>query len=145
MLNKIDVEILWTLKKLSKNLTKSDIVKNNDSLIFNDKFRLRLLFLKDEGFVTMESIQDYGIHYGIKKKASDLIWSGVIRNDILNLLNISEFSVDKIIQFIDDSAENIRDELSSLKYSDSPIIESVTRNGEEQFKLTSVGQRYFQG
>ncbi len=144
MLNKIEVEILWTLKKLSKNSTKSDIVKNNDRLIFNDKFRLRLLFLKDEGFVTMESVQDYGIHYAINKKALDLIWSGVTRNDILNLLNISEFPIDKIIQFIDDSAENIHNELNSLKYPDSSIVESVTRNGEEQFKLTSVGQRYFQ-
>ena len=68
VLNKIDVEILWTLKQLSKNSTKSDIVKNNDNLVFNDKFRLRLLFLKDEDFVEMESIQDYGVHYGIKKR-----------------------------------------------------------------------------
>ena len=143
MLNKTDVEILWTLKELSKNLTKSDIVKSNDSLTFNDNFRLRLLFLKDEDFVTMTSIQDYGVHYEIKKKALDLIWSDVTRDNILNLLNISEYPTDKITQFVDDSAENIRDELNSLMLSDSPLIESITTNGEEQFRLTVIGKQYF--
>ena len=142
VLNKIDVEILWTLKQLSKNSTKSDIVKNNDNLVFNDKFRLRLLFLKDEDFVEMESIQDYGVHYGIKKKALDLIWSDVTRDNILNLLHISEYSTDEITQFVDDSAKNIRDELNSLKLSDSPLIESITRNGEEQFRLTVIGKQH---
>ncbi|QMU55092.1 MAG: hypothetical protein GKS07_09495 [Nitrosopumilus sp.] len=143
MLNKTDVEILWTLKELSKNSTKSDIVKSNDSLTFNDNFRMRLLFLKDGDFVTMESVQDYGIHYGIKKKALDLIWSDVTRDNILNLLSISEYPINKITQFMDDSAENIRDELNSLKLSDSPLIESVMTNDEEQFKLTVIGKQHF--
>lgn len=143
VLNKTDVEILWTLKQLSKNSTKSDIVKNNDNLIFNDEFRLRLLFLKDEDFVKMESVQDYGVHYGIKQKAMDLMWSDVTRDNILNLLHISEYSVGKIMQFIDDSAENIRDELNSLKMSNSPLIESVTRHDEEQFMLTAIGKQHF--
>lgn len=142
MLNKTDVEILWTLKQLSKNSTKSDIVKNNDRLIFNDKFRLRLLFLKDEDFVEMESVQDYGIHYGIKKKALDLIWSEIARDNILNLLDISEYSVDEITQFVDDSAENVRDELNSMRLSDLPLIEFVTSNGEGKFRLTSVGKQH---
>ena len=142
MLNKTDVEMLWTLKQLSKNSTKSDIVKNNDNLIFNDKFRLRLLFLKDEDFVEMESVQDYGVHYGIKKKALDLIWSDVTRDNILNLLNISEYSTDEITQFVDDSAKNIHDELNSLKLSNSPLIESITRNGDEQFRLTVIGKQH---
>jgi hypothetical protein len=143
VLNKTDVEILWTLKELSKNLTKSDIVKSNESLIFNDDFRLRLLFLKDADFVEMESVQDYGVHYGIKKKALDLIWSDVTRDNILNLLNISEYPTDKITQFVDDSTENIRDELNSLMLSDSPLIESITTNGEEQFRLTVIGKQRF--
>jgi hypothetical protein len=143
VLNKTDVEILWTLKELSKNLTKSDIVKSNDSLIFNDDFRLRLLFLKDADFVEMESVQDYGVHYGIKKKALDLIWSDVTRDNILNLLNISEYPTDKITQFVDDSTENIHDELNSLMLSDSPLIESITANGEEQFRLTVIGKLRF--
>ena len=142
MLNKTDVEILWTLKRLSKNSTKSDIVKNNDNLIFNDKFRLRLLFLKDEDFVEMESVQDYGVHYGIKKKALDLIWSDVTRDNILNLLYISEYSTEEITQFVDDSAKNIRDELNILKLSDSPLIESTTTNGAEQFRLTVIGKQH---
>ncbi len=137
------MEILWTLKELSKNSTKSDIVKSNDSLTFNDNFRMRLLFLKDGDFVTMESVQDYGIHYGIKKKALDLIWSDVTRDNILNLLSISEYPINKITQFMDDSAENIRDELNSLKLSDSPLIESVMTNDEEQFKLTVIGKQHF--
>jgi hypothetical protein len=143
VLNKTDVEILWTLKELSKNSTKSDIVKSNDNLTFNDNFRLRLLFLKDEDFVTMESVQDYGVHYGVKKKALDLIWSDVTRDNILNLLNISEYSTDKITQFVDYSAENIRDELNSLKLSDSPLVESITTNGEELFRLTIIGKQNF--
>ncbi len=142
MLNKTDVEILWTLKQLSKNSTKSDIVKNNDNLIFNDKFRLRLLFLKDEDFVEMESVQDYGVHYGIKKKALDLIWSDITRDNILNLLSISEYSFDEITQFVDDSTENICDELNSLKFSDSPLIKFITRNGEDKFRLTCDGEQY---
>ena len=91
----------------------------------------------------MESVQDYGVHYEIKKKALDLIWSDVTRDNILNLLNISEYPTDKITQFVDDSAENIRDELNSLMLSDSPLIESITTNGEEQFRLTVIGKQRF--
>jgi hypothetical protein len=141
MLNKTDVEILWTLKQLSKNLTKSDIVRNNDKLIFNDKFRLRLLFLKDNDFVDMESIQDYGVHYRIKKKSLDLIWSDVTRDNILNLIQIDEYTFDEILRIIDDSNENIRTVLNSLEHDHSPMIEFMIINEEKRFRLTSVGKQ----
>ena len=142
MLNKTDVEILWTLKQLSKNLTKSDIVRNNDNLTFNDKFRLRLLFLKDNDFVDMESIQDYGVHYRIKKKSLDLIWSDVTRDNILNLIQIDEYTIDEILRIVDDSDENIRTEISSLEHDNSPMIEFMIINEEKRFRLTSVGKQF---
>lgn len=142
MLNKTDIEILWTLKTLSKNLTKSDIVRNNDKLTFNDKFRLRLLFLKDNDFVEMESIQDYGVHYRIKKKSLDLMWSDVTRDNILNLAQITECTLDEILHFVDDSDENIRSELSLLERGDLPMIKSVMRNEEKRFSLTHAGKQY---
>ncbi len=142
MLNKTDVEILWTLKHFSKNLTKSDIVRNNDKLTFNDKFRLRLLFLKDNDFVEMDSIQDYGVHYRIKKKSLDLIWSNVIRENILNLIQITEYTLDEILRIIDDSDENIRTELSMLEHENFPKVEFIPINEEKKFRLTSVGKQY---
>ena len=141
MLNKTDVEILWTLKKLSKNSTKSDIVRNNDKLTFNDKFRLRLLFLKDNDFVDMESIQDYGVHYRIKKKSLDLIWSDVTRYNLLNLIQITGYAIDEIMRIIDDSDENICTELSSLEHDNPPMIEFIMINEEKKFRLTLVGKQ----
>ena len=142
MLNKIDVEILWTLKSLSKNSTKSDIVRNNDKLIFDDKFRLRLLFLKDNDFIEMESIQDYGVHYRITKKSLDLIWSDVTMGNLLNLIQITNYTLDEIIRIVDDSPENIRAELNSLEHGYSPMIEFSMTNEEKKFRLTSVGEQY---
>lgn len=142
MLNKTDVEILWTLKLLSKNSTKSDIVRNNDKLTFNDKFRLRLLFLKDNDYVDMESIPDYGVHYRIRKKSLDLIWSDMLRDNLLNLIQIAECTIDEIIHFVDDSAENIRTELDSLKNGNLPLIESIMINKENKFILTSIGMQH---
>ena len=142
MLNKTDVEILWTLKILSKNSTKSDLVRSNDKLTFNDKFRLRLLFLKDNDFVEMESIQDYGVHYRITKKSLDLVWSDVIMVNLLNLIQIAEYTLDEIIRIVGDSPENIRAELNSLEHGYSPMIEFLMVNDEKKFRLTSVGEQY---
>jgi hypothetical protein len=142
MLNKTDVEILWTLKLLSKNSTKSEIVKNNDKLTFNDKFRLRLLFLKDNDFVEMESVQDYGVHYRIKTKSLDLLWSDVTRRNLLNLIQVAEYTLDEIMHFVDDTAENIHAELSSLENCNSPMVEFIIINEEKKFRLTSIGEQY---
>jgi hypothetical protein len=142
MLNKTDIEILWTLKQLSKNSTKSEIVRNNDKLTFDDKFRLRLLYLKDNDFVEMESIQDYGVHYRIKKKSLNLIWSDVTKNNLLNLIQIFEYTLDEIMRIADDSAEDIRAELNSLECGDSPMIEFSMLNEEKMFRLTSIGKVY---
>ncbi len=139
LLNKTDLEILWTLKSLSRNLTKSEIVSNNDRLTFNDKFRLRLLFLKDHDFVEMESIQDYGVHYRINKKSLDLLWSDNPRHNLLNLIQIADFTLEEIMHFIDDSVEDINLELNLLKNCDSPMIEYVMMGEEERFHLTSNG------
>jgi predicted transcriptional regulator len=89
----------------------------------------------------MESIQDYGVHYRIKKKSLDLIWSDVIRDNILNLIQIDEYTFDEILRIVDDSNENIRTELSLLEQDKSPMIEYIMINEEKRFRLTSVGKQ----
>ncbi len=142
MLNKTDVEILWTLKSFSKNLTRSEIVSNNDRLTFNDKFRLRLLYLKDNDFVEMQSIQDYGIHYGIKKKSIELIWSDTVRSNILNLIKIAQYTLDEILYFLDDSSEDVRKEIDLLQCCEYPMIKLVIINNEKKFQLTPAGENF---
>ena len=61
------------------------------------------------------------LHYRIKKKSLDLIWSDVTRDNLLNLIEIGDYTVDEITHFIDDSVENIRIELNSLFLDDPPL------------------------
>ena len=73
-MDKLDVEILWTLKQSSLHALRiPDMVKNNKRLSINNELKEKLQFLEEHEMIKIQNKSDYDAGYTIKKKGSDLI------------------------------------------------------------------------
>ena len=87
-MDKLDVEILWTLKQSSHALKIPDMVKNNKRLSISNDLKEKLQFLKEHEMIKIHGRSDDNAGYTIKKKGSDLIWNGEIWEQIFNLIKL---------------------------------------------------------
>ena len=87
-MDKLDVEILWTLKQSSDALKIPDLVKNNKRLSISNDLKEKLQFLKEHEMIKIHGRSDDDAGYTIKKKGSDLIWNGAIWEQIFNLIKL---------------------------------------------------------
>jgi len=88
-MDKLDVEILWTLKQSTSHALRiPDMIKNNKKLTINDELKEKLRFLKEYEMIESKSKSDDDASYTIKKKGSDLIWNGEIHEQIFNLIKL---------------------------------------------------------
>ena len=88
-MDKLDVEILWTLKQSAPQALRIlDLVKNNKKLTINDELKEKLRFLKEHELIEIKGKSDNDAGYTIKKKGSDLIWNGEISEQIFNLIKL---------------------------------------------------------
>ena len=88
-MDKIDVEILWTLKQSSPHALKiQEVVKNNKKLSSNDELKEKLQSLEDHGVIESSNIAGKDTEYIITKKGNDLIWNGETWNQIFNLIKL---------------------------------------------------------
>ena len=88
-MDKIDVEILWTLKHSPSSALKiQDMVKKNKKLSIKDRLKEKLQSLEDDGMI--ESNDEIGddVGYTITKKGDDLIWKGETWKPIFNLIKL---------------------------------------------------------
>ena len=88
-MDKIDVEILWTLKQSSPHTLRiHDVVKKNKKLLLNDELKGKLHSLENDGIIESTNMADNDISYTITKKGNDLIWNGEPWNVIFNLIKL---------------------------------------------------------
>ena len=88
-MDKLDVEILWTLKQSTSHALRiPDMIKNNKRLTINDELKEKLRFLKEHEMIEIKGKSDNDVGYIIKKKGSDLIWNGEIHEQIFNLIKL---------------------------------------------------------
>ena len=88
-MDKIDVEILWTLNQSSPHALRiQDMVKKNKKLSNNDELKGKLHFLENDGITESTNVADDEASYAITKKGNDLIWSGESWNVIFNLIKL---------------------------------------------------------
>ncbi len=88
-MDKIDVEILWTLKQSSPHaLSIHDVVKKNKKLSLNDELKCKLDSLENDRIIESTNIADNDISYTITRKGNDLIWNGEPWNVIFNLIKL---------------------------------------------------------
>jgi hypothetical protein len=68
-MDKIDVEILWTLKQSSPHALRiQDVVKKNKKLSISDEIKERLHSLENDGMVESANVADDCIGYTNTKK-----------------------------------------------------------------------------
>ena len=88
-MDKLDVEILWTLKQSTSHILRiPDMIKNNKRLTINDGLKEKLRFLEEHGMIETRGKSYDDASYTIKKKGSDLIWNGEIHEQIFNLIKL---------------------------------------------------------
>ena len=88
-MDKIDVEILWTLNQSSPHALRiQDMVKKNKKLSNNDELKGKLHFLENDGITESTNVADDEASYAITKKGNDLIWSGESWTVIFNLIKL---------------------------------------------------------
>jgi hypothetical protein len=87
--DKLDVEILWTLKQSTSHALRiPDMIKSNKRLTINDELKEKLQSLKEHEMIEIQGKSDGDAGYTIKKKGSDLIWNGEIHEQIFNLIKL---------------------------------------------------------
>ncbi len=88
-MDKMDVEILWTLKQSSPHALKiQDMVKKNKKLSLNNELKGKLHSLENDEIIESTNMVDDNISYTITKKGNDLIWNGEPWNVIFNLIKL---------------------------------------------------------
>ena len=88
-MDKIDVELLWTLKQSSPHpMEIQAIKKKNKTLSKNENLMEKLEHLKSDGLIESRSIADKDTSYTITKKGDGLIWKGETWEPIFNLIKL---------------------------------------------------------
>ena len=88
-MDKIDVEILWTLKESpSQYIGIQDMIKKNKKLSKNNTLTEKLQSLKKDNLVDVHNINGNDVNYTITKKGNDLIWKGETWKPIFNLIKL---------------------------------------------------------
>ena len=144
-MDKIDVEILWTLKHSpSHALRIKDMVKNNKKLSINDKLKEKLQSLEKDGMIESGHVTGKDIGYTIIKKGDDLIWSGETWDMIFNLIkliNPEKYTSNEIRRITNKSlietVKNIEYLRKKLK-----IIDGQSQGFKLYFVLSEKGKSY---
>ena len=129
----IDVEIMWTLKQTESHYLKDiDIRKNNASLTNNDQLDTKLRYLAEGGLI--ESVPAvFGSGYMLKKSGNDLFWSNKLRNRILNLLYVCDYSIKDLSRLLHGDPESVSDIIRKLQNESPQLVEN---NGDDDDSVT---------
>ena len=144
-MDKIDVEILWTLKQSSPHALRiQDAVKKNKKLSNSDELKEKLHSLENDGMVESANMTNDETSYTITKKGNDLIWSGESWNVIFNLIKLvdpEKYTSNDIRRITDkslvESVKNIEYLRKSLK-----IIDGQPQGFKLYFVLSEKGKSF---
>ena len=147
-MDKIDIEILWTLKHSpSHALRIQDMVKNNKKLSNNDKLKEKLQSLEEDGIIESSNSIGNDIDYTITKKGDDLIWKGETWKPIFNLIklvNPEKYTSNEIRRITNKSLiECVRD-IEYLR-KELKLIDGQSRGFKLYFILSEKGKSYGTG
>jgi len=143
--DKIDVEILWTLKQSSSHALRiQDMVKNNKKLSSDDKLNEKLQSLENNEVIESDNVADKETSYTITKKGNDLIWNGETWDQIFNLIklvNPEKYTSNEIRRITNksliESVKNIEYLRKGLK-----IIDGQPQGFKLYFVLSEKGKAY---
>ena len=144
-MDKIDVEILWTLKQSSPNpMEIQGIRKKNKTLSKSENLIEKLGHLKADGLIESQNAADDDVSYKITKKGDSLIWNGETWKPIFNLIklvNPEKYTSNDIRRITNKSlVECVRD-IEFLR-KELNLIEGKSKGFKLHFVLSEKGRSY---
>lgn len=143
-MDRIDVEILWTLKQSQSHYLKEiDIRKNNPKLTNNNELEAKLRYLEEGKFI--EAVPAvFGSGHLLRKSGNDLFWDGKLKKRILNLLFVYDYTLADLNRLLCDDSDNVFRTIQ-LMQKEHPLLvkrNDSLSNGETHYTITSVGETY---
>ena len=144
-MDKLDVEILWILKKSSPHTLKiQEIVKNNKRLSSDDKIKEKLQMLEKDGMIESKNVDNNDIGHTIKEKGSNLIWNGEIWEQIFNLIKLvhpEKYTSNEIRRITNKS---LMESVRGIEYlrKERKLIDGQSQGFKLYFVLSEKGKLY---
>ena len=145
-MDKLDVEILWTLKQSTPYALRiPDLIKNNKKLTINDELKEKLRFLKEHEMIeTLDNSDDDDVGYTIKKKGSDLIWNGEISEQIFNLIKLVDPEMYTSNEIRRITNKSLMESVRGIEYlrKERKLIDGYSQGFKLYFILSEKGKSY---
>ena len=144
-MDKLDVEILWTLKQSTPQALRIlDLVKNNKKLTINDELKEKLRFLKEHEIIESKGKFDNDVVYTIKKKVSDLIWNGEISDQIFNLIKLVDPEMYTSNEIRRITNKSLIESVRGIEYlrKERKLIDGYSQGFKLYFILSEKGKSY---
>ena len=144
-MDKLDVEILWTLKQSTPQALRIlDLVKNNKRLTINDELKEKLQFLKKHELIETKGKSDNDVAYTIKKKGSDLIWNGEISEQIFNLIKLVDPEMYTSNEIRRITNKSLMESVRGIEYlrKERKLIDGHSQGFKLYFILSEKGKSY---
>ncbi len=143
VVDKIDVEILWTLKQSNSNpMGIEEIVKKNKTLSKNDKvLDEKIQSMCKDGVIETSNRKDL---YKLTKKGSDLIWKGETWKPIFNLIKLVDperYTSNEIRRITNKSLIECVTDIEFLR-KEIKLIEGKSKGFKLHFILSEKGRSY---
>ena len=144
-MDKIDVEILWTLKQSASNsMGIQDMMKKNKILSKNDTLSEKLQSLKKDELIGVRNVNGNDINYTITKKGNDLIWKGETWKPIFNLIKSvdpEKYTSNEIRRITNKSLVECVTDIEFLR-KELKLIEGQSKGFKLYFILSEKGKSY---
>ncbi|MDH3696608.1 MAG: hypothetical protein OEQ15_04750 [Nitrosopumilus sp.] len=145
-MDKLDVEILWTLKQSTPYALRiPDLIKNNKKLTINDELKEKLRFLEEHEMIeTLDNSDDDDVGYTIKKKGSDLIWNGEISEQIFNLIKLVDPEMYTSNEIRRITNKSLMESVRGIEYlrKERKLIDGYSQGFKLYFILSEKGKSY---
>ena len=144
-MDKIDVEILWTLKESPSNsIGIQDMIKKNKKLSKNDTLTEKLQSLKKDNLVDVRNVNGNDVNYTITKKGNDLIWKGETWKPIFNLIKLvdpEKYTSNEIRRITNKSLVECVTDIEFLR-KELKLIEGKSKGFKLHFVLSEKGKSH---
>jgi len=144
-MDKLDVEILWTLNQSTPQALRIlDLIKNNKRLTINDELKEKLQFLKKHELIETKGKSDNDVAYTIKKKGSDLIWNGEISEQIFNLIKLVDPEMYTSNEIRRITNKSLMESVRGIEYlrKERKLIDGHSQGFKLYFILSEKGKSY---
>ena len=144
-MDKIDVEILWTLKQSpSQPIGIQEMIKKNKILSKNDTLTKKLQSLKEDDLIKIYNVNGNDVEYTIAKKGNDLIWKGETWKPIFNLIKLvdpEKYTSNEIRRITKKSLVECVTDIEFLR-KELKLIEGKSKGFKLHFVLSEKGKSY---